>query len=399
MANKLTQDEFIRKAELIHNNKYDYSLAEYKNSITKIKILCHVHGEFIQPPGTHLAGVGCPRCAGKNKTTEDFIIQAKKIHGDKYDYSLVKYKKTKTKVQIICPIHGIFEQTPICHLKSNGCQKCASNYKKDNAWFINKAITIHADKYFYNKVDYKNNYTKIIITCKKHGDFLQEPSSHLKGMGCYKCAKTEIGIKQRKTTENIIKKFKNTHGELYDYSLVDYSTAKNKVCIMCKTHGEFKQNAFTHIKGSGCPKCSNSKGEKFISNILKINKINFSQQYKFKECKHTNELPFDFFLNNYNCCLEFHGRQHFYEVDYFKGTIGFSLQQKRDQLKENYCSLNNISLIIIFKKHHQDEKTFFVDLFKNASENIKEIFLKSNLIQYSTEEYYNYKKEMLTRHL
>lgn len=119
---KLTNEEFIYKANKIHNNKYDYSNINYIDNKTKVEIICLKHGCFEQTPASHLSGNGCPNCI-KN-TTETFINKAKLVHGDKYDYSFVDYINSYTKVKIICPIHGTFEQIPNDHLNNHGCPMC-----------------------------------------------------------------------------------------------------------------------------------------------------------------------------------------------------------------------------------------------------------------------------------
>lgn len=150
---KLTTDEFIKRAKDIHNNKYDYSLVNYKNCREKVKIICPIHGEFEQTPQNHLKGQGCPRCSGRKKTADDFIKKAKQVHGDKYDYSKVEYINQIKKVKIICPEHGEFEQSPKYRIgKKMGCPKCHSshgenqirNFLKDNQFFLKSknALTI-----------------------------------------------------------------------------------------------------------------------------------------------------------------------------------------------------------------------------------------------------------------
>ena len=123
---KITTKDFIEKAKQIHGDKYDYSKVEYVNYKTKVCIICPKHGEFWQNPHHHLSRKqGCHLCnGGVNLNTEEFIDKAKKIHGDKYDYSKVKYIDNRTKVCIICPEHGEFWQTPNCHLNGQGCPKC-----------------------------------------------------------------------------------------------------------------------------------------------------------------------------------------------------------------------------------------------------------------------------------
>ena len=117
MGKKLTTEEFIIKAKEVHGDKYDYSKVNYINVDTKVCIICPTHGEFLQMPSSHLNGRGCPRCSGNKKlTTEEFIIKAREINGDKYDYTKVEYVNNSTKVCIICPTHGEFWQTPNGHL-------------------------------------------------------------------------------------------------------------------------------------------------------------------------------------------------------------------------------------------------------------------------------------------
>lgn len=126
--NKLTTplNSFVERAKEVHGNKYDYSKVEYKNNRTKVCIVCPEHGEFWQIPDNHLKGHGCGKCAlnGILLTVEEFIEKAKKIHGEKYDYSKVKYVNSKTKVCIICSKHGEFWQTPTNHLSGHNCPIC-----------------------------------------------------------------------------------------------------------------------------------------------------------------------------------------------------------------------------------------------------------------------------------
>lgn len=191
-----TQDDFICEANNIHNGKYDYSKVEYKGDKEKVCIICPKHGEFWQTPYNHLKGKGCPDCYGNRKlTTEQFIEKAKNIHGDKYDYSKVEYKNTDTKVCIICPEHGEFWQTPYKHIKrQQGCSICGDTKKTTTEEFIKKAHKIHGNRYDYSKVEYVNQDTKVCIIChsknkfgKEHGEFWQTPNKHLQGHGCPNC--------------------------------------------------------------------------------------------------------------------------------------------------------------------------------------------------------------------
>ena len=231
---KLTTQEFIQKAKQVHGDKYDYSLVEYINGKTKVKIICKEHGVFEQRPNDHLHNIGCSSCGGVAKlTTEEFIEKARKVHGDKYDYSLVEYIKGKTKVKIICPIHGLFEQIPNAHLRGQNCGLCCGKYKLTKEQFIEKAKLVHGNKYDYSLVVYKRNDIKVKIICSKHGVFEQVPSGHLRGRGCPICksSKGEQTINDYLTSHNISfetqKRFKDCKVERtlpFDFYLSTFNT-------------------------------------------------------------------------------------------------------------------------------------------------------------------------------
>ena len=195
-ANKsksLTQEEFISKAKEIHGDKYDYGLVEYKNNRTNVRIICPVHGEFLQTPSVHLTGAGCKKCFldSRRKTQEDFVAQAKEIHGDKYDYSESVYISNHSKLLIHCNQCGRdFWQAPNAHLAGKGCAKCAGIIKKSVDEFVQQARVVHGDKYDYSQVEYINTDTPVKIICPVHGEFWQAPKKHLKGQSCPNCKKS-----------------------------------------------------------------------------------------------------------------------------------------------------------------------------------------------------------------
>ena len=200
---------FIEKSTKTHGKLYDYSLIEYKNTKTKVKIICLEHGVFEQTPGNHMSGQGCPICGGSKKlTTNDFVMKSNIIHDNKYDYSLVKYENSKTKVKIICPVHGVFEQTPNSHLRGSGCALCQKTIKflKSKENFIIVSKDIHDNKYDYSLVEYKNSKTKVKIICPEHGIFEQVPESHIRGYGCLQCSKEKTISKQEKEINDFITK-------------------------------------------------------------------------------------------------------------------------------------------------------------------------------------------------
>lgn len=241
-------ERFVEKAKQRYGNKYDYSKVDYKGVNDKVCIICPKHGEFWQTPQIHLCSkYGCPLCGKEesaNKqilTTEEFIKRARKIHGDKYNYSKVEYKDTYKHVCIICPEHGEFWQKPVAHLRGRGCPECGKPKNKTTEEFVDQAKKLYSDKYSYSKTVYVNNHTNVIVTCPVHGDFSVNPNSFLSGNYCALC----------KQQERFIKKAKEVHGNKYDYSKVVYNNYNTPVCIIDKERGEFWQTPANHLKGHG----------------------------------------------------------------------------------------------------------------------------------------------------
>lgn len=292
---KYTNETFILKANSIHNNKYDYSKIQYVNSITPIIIICPIHGQFLQKPSVHLNKCGCTVCGyiENRKTTEEykniFIEKAKQVHNNKYNYSLVDYKKSQIKVKILCPIHGMFKQQPNMHISGTGCPKCRS--------------------------DKMSNLLK-------------------------------------NTKEEFITNAQKCHGTKYDYSLVQYIDNRTKIKIICPIHGIFEQTPDAHTnQNAGCQICRQSKGETAISLFLYNNSINYISQNRFEDCKGIkHKLPFDFYLPDYNMCIEYDGEQHF-KQRLIRGKLipieAFESTKRNDNIKTNYCLTNNIKLIRI----------------------------------------------------
>lgn len=255
-----TLEKFISKANKKHNSKFDYSKVKFSSLKDTVEIICPIHGKFEQKAKDHLDGYGCSECSGTKKhTKESFIKKAKSIHGDKYDYSNVKYKNTKTKVDILCKKHNFtFSQTPNSHLMGAGCPKCNKCMKYATESWIEAATEKHNGKYDYSKVDYKLSSIPVTIICPnpehRGFEFEQAPAQHLSGQGCPKCA----GVYHYKSTEEWITEARKVHNDKYDYSLTEYVNNKTKVIIICPLHGKFEQTPNAHILGSGCNKCSYS---------------------------------------------------------------------------------------------------------------------------------------------
>lgn len=188
---KMTTSEFINKAKELHGCKYDYSKVDYKNNKSDVIILCPKHGEFLQKPNNHLSGHGCTFCGNNVMTEfSEFLIRAREIHGGKYKYSKVGYSGSNKPVSIVCREHGLFIQNAGAHLKGSGCPKCYGNISLTTEEFVSMAKEVHGGRYSYEHSNYINQKHKVVITCPIHGEFNQNPYLHLQGGGCRECSGT-----------------------------------------------------------------------------------------------------------------------------------------------------------------------------------------------------------------
>lgn len=317
MKEKLSKSTFINRAKEIHGNIYDYSKTEYTKAKEPVTIICRKHGEFKQRPQDHvLKSCGCPKCKGEkvieihSYTKDKFLALAKEKHGNKYNYSLVDYVNYSTKVKIICPIHGEFEQVPKDHISGTGCPKCgreqankAETYTK--AYFVEKANLVHFNKYDYSKINYINSQTKIIITCPQHGDFEQIPANHLYGQGCPKCR------------------------------LVGQTKLYNK-----------------------------------IKQIFPKLEIIFEADYKIIPWIGNQRI--DIYIPIINLGIELMGPQHYEEIPFFKTGNSLEITQERDNRKRIKCKENNCTLIELkYYYTNQDFKGLVSEVTKKLEELLK----------------------------
>ena len=277
----------------------------------------------------------------------DFIKKANEIHNCKYDYNKVDYKDSNTKVCIICSKHGEFWQKPASHTQGRGCPKCYADKARERLTsskedFIKKAKEKHEGKYDYTKVKYDGTKTKVCIICSKHGEFWQSPGNHLQGRGCPKCANETTGERCRSSLLEFIKKANEKHGGKYDYDKVDYVNCDSKVCIICSKHGKFWQTPSNHLHGKGCPKCNLSHLERDVMNYLDGVGITYIYQKHFDWL---GRQSLDFYLPDYNVGIECQGGQHFFPVEYFGGEDGLIKRQKYDKRKKKICEKHGVKLL------------------------------------------------------
>ena len=260
---KLSYQKFIEKASKIHNNKYTYPIREwwdknYKGNKTKIPIICPQHGEFYQSVSNHLVGYGCLKCSKEQQNREqrlsyqEFLEKANKVHNNKYQYPF------------------------------------------DENWW---------NKYYRNRVE-----TKIPIVCPQHGEFQQSVNNHLSGQGCSICGIEKLIEINKLSYQDFIKKAKEIHGDKYIYPFNEewwqknYINNKQKVSIICPQHGEFQQDVYNHLQSHGCPKCFNnfSRGEEEIRKYIEL--LGFKTE-KYRDSK----FEIDIFVSELNLGFEYNG--------------------------------------------------------------------------------------------
>ena len=279
---KMTNDEYKQLVIKLHGSKYDLSKVEYNGMKEYVTPVCPIHGEF-KIVAYDLAHIrGCGKCGIEQRvkgrksdktakksvnklTTEEFIIRAKKVFGDYYNYEKTDLDKRdeRGRVCITCPKHGDFYQNIYSHLHGHGCCKCGKESMSNTQAmttesFIEKANKVHNGKYDYSETVYSGCYENVDIICPIHGKFTQVAYSHLNGHGCKKCANEHNNQLFLSNTEEFIEKAKKIHGNEYDYSIVDYQGAKVPVTIICKNGHVYSQMPNKHLSGHGCPYCTHN---------------------------------------------------------------------------------------------------------------------------------------------
>ncbi len=326
---RLTQLEFINSCLEKHGSRYDYSLVEYKNLRSKINIICREHGIFIQSPKRHKEGQGCPRChCNKNLTKEEFINLCK--NKNEYDYSLINKEIIRSDDYIkIIDINSELVYLQLSDNHKNGIRPT----KIESKSLINKLSTIHNNKYDYI-IEKETYYStdKIKIVNKLTSDiFDYRVDKHLKGMS------------PNKVTLNLfLYKSKEKHNDRYDYSLIkEVNGNSDKVDIICKDHGIFKQSVSNHMNsGHGCPICI-GKG-KWSNNVLisEFNKVHFNI-YDY------SKINFNGVDNKVDIICKEHGlfQQNIHKHLIGQGCPECKQNSKGEEYIKNYLERNKIKYI------------------------------------------------------
>jgi hypothetical protein len=403
------KEDFVNKSNNIHNNKYSYDKVPNSFKIRdKVIITCPIHGDFEQIAYSHKTGTGCQYCCGKRGYDKEkaMAIKVKKINELLYkvhvnDVKLVHVSENiDDKIVLYCKYHGEIKKNFNKILSGKICGKCLtiSNKKKNTKKHIIKMKKIHNNGFDYvNLPDIIDNDTVLEIICKEHNNiFKTKKSNHIENKygGCDECM-VQYKDTRRMEQSEIIEKFTCLHGDRYSYDKVVYEGTTNKVIIGCKKHGDFLQSPASHLRGSGCPDCKHSTGEKLIQNLLKKMGIKCTTQKTFYGCinqKTNRMLPFDIYVPEFHTCIEYDGVQHYHSIDRWGGDDNLKTIQHRDNIKDVYCKDNDIDLIRI---PYTMDKLKIVDLLnvkfnKNIVVDVKkrikwvEVNIKERVRQYKT---------------
>lgn len=294
---QMTNEEFIERAKQVHGDKYDYSKTKYVNKNTKVCIICPEHGEFWQRAEDHYSGHGCRKCYDEKFTENQtfskdiFLQRAKEKFGDKYMYDLSKYETLNSKIKIICPIHGEFEQIAVVHLKTEGCPFCG----REKA---NKSIAL--------------------------------------------------------TTEEFVIKCKETYGDKFDYSKTVYTRLRDPIAVICKEHGEFIVNAASHLyQGGCCPHCILKSQTRLLNKFkLAFPEETFVWEYR---AEWLGRQRIDICLEKYKIGIEYDGQQHFEIIEHFGGEEGFRKRVELDAIKNQKCKDNGFQLFRLRYDYTEDD--------------------------------------------
>lgn len=294
----------------------------------------------------------------KKKTHEEYVDELR--IKNPYIEVVGKYIDAKTEIMHHCLIHDVFWKTSPCRvLGGHGCKQCRlEKFKISNTKSQDEYLEEVKLKNPNVEVigEYVNSRNKILHKCLIHNIVWSTlPVNVLKGCGCPKCLKEKIGDKNSMTHNEYVDRLLNVNPNII--ALEEYINSEIKINHKCKLCGcEWKAKPGNILSSKGCPKCNESHGEKSISNFLHKHNIDYISQYKFDDCKDKRSLPFDFYLPVLNYCIEYDGEQHFRVVDLFGGEEGLKIRQLHDQIKTDYCRINNIPLLRIMYNENIEEK-------------------------------------------
>lgn len=379
---RLTQEEFLARAQSIHGSRYDYSEASYQGQNKKVIIKCKEHGPFSQTPDSHLGGRGCPECGRKaigdnSRLSHDEFLQRLLELNTGYGLDEVRYESMSKHITLVCKEHGRFSaQAGNVLYRKSGCPKCAveSNGKRSRKSFesyVNRARAVHGERFEYLGVEYENAQAYLRVYCREHGEFRQSAQDHLRGIGCQKCSKPMFDHGSFIAIANQV------HGAVYDYSLSEYRYAIEPVTILCKRHGKFEQTPSSHVNGQGCPKCANvgpSEAQLEIYEFLSGH-INVELEYALDGTR----KRLDLFIPRLNLAVEYHGL--------IWHSTKFKEDPREDYKKHKLAESLGIRVIHIYEDEWKLRRSVVERTLLSAIGKLPRVFARSTkLVELSTSE-------------
>ncbi|UNY40327.1 hypothetical protein KLEP7_gp11 [Pseudaeromonas phage vB_PpeM_ KLEP7] len=367
---KLSKEYVINLAENKYPD-YDFSEAQYNGTSSLAKIKCNIHGIVDVRWSSILfdnSKYCCPKCNDKRLSIQEFKDKAVTIHKDKYDYSSAEYSSMSDKVDIICPIHGVFKQTAHIHLKGRGCQECGGTHNTGTEGFVIRAKSKYGDTYDYSLVNYINRKTPVDIVCREHGVFSMAPMTHLRAdIGCARCSRAAMGETRKLTQEDFLEKTKR-HENL-DLSSVTYTKAYDDVIVICKEHGEFKTKFTTLLYGSQpCRACrkynytynSGSVGYFYINAVVTKDEniymkfgVSFSPEQRFKQFMKKNKNSVKDLITLDIFEFETLHKAYLFEK-YVKANLNYTQIFDKESMRDGFTEICDLSLynnILQLRRH------------------------------------------------
>lgn len=410
---KYSKDELICIFKSKFPN-YQYSEFQYSNNKQKIEIICDKNHKFNMSVSQHLKGYNCPFCKGHKKTKSDILSEIIEIHNNEYEYPNFDFIKLEEKIEIVCKIHGSFKQSLKLHRNGSKCPKCSNRYNLSNDEFVKKCKEIDPNLN-YSQVKYINNKTKVNIICPKHGLISRYPSS-IKKYVCFDCyitdksfnnfvekaskkhknrfnyydyvsSKTKMKIEDKdsgfifyqtpsyhltcdyfynkRTVDDFIKKSNEIHNNVYDYTESVYLGNKDRIKIKCKKHGIFEQVVNNHLRGAGCPKCNRfNKKESSIFNFIREN---YDGDIIQSNRNILNGKEIDIYLPQLKLAFEFNGL--YWHSDIYKDRMYHVNKTKK-------CRDNGVNLINIWEDDWNHKQDIMKSIILNKLGKSKKIFAR-----------------------
>ena len=360
---KKTHEEYVN--ELAVKNPNVEVIGTYVGNKIPILHKCHQHHvEWLISPDNALSGKGCSKCKcekyrkSRTKTHDEYVNEVKLVNPN-IDV-IEKYVSAKTPILHVCKTHNVeWMARPYNILLGMGCSKCKSekiikSQTKEHQQYVIEVASTNPNVEVIE--EYINGHTPILHRCKIHNvEWKIRPYEVLGGHGCNQCRIDKMRNASKKDHQQYVEELNLTNNNIMVVG--EYVNARTHIlhkCLLCGNEWDVTPDSL--LRGTGCPKCKTSLGEKKIAQLLEDNKIHYIRQYKFDDCKDIRSLPFDFYLPEYNLLIEYDGQQHFEPVDYFGGEDDFKIIQLHDQIKTQYCKQNNICLLRISYQQDIEEE-------------------------------------------